>query len=178
VSAQFRFSSSISKIFLIATLSTGVTVTPVSAVNIATPASVGLKAGDQASSDLIEVRGGRGGGGHRGGGGGRMHAGGGGRMHAGGGGRMHAGGGGRMHAGGAGVGRHTNVVRNRTVVGARGGWARPYRWPRGGAIAAGAAIGFVTAATAAAWAGAPPASGMCWYYTDPSRTQGFWDYCQ
>ena len=18
---------------------------------------------------------------------------------------------------------------------------------------------------------------MCWYYTDPSRTQGFWDYC-
>jgi hypothetical protein len=20
--------------------------------------------------------------------------------------------------------------------------------------------------------------GMCWYYTDPSRTQGFWDYCR
>jgi len=59
-------------------------------------------------------------------------------------------------------------------------WARParYVWPRGGAIAAGAAIGFVTAATAAAWAGSPPAPGMCWYYTDPSRTQGFWDYCQ
>jgi hypothetical protein len=36
----------------------------------------------------------------------------------------------------------------------------------------------VTAATAAAWAGAAPASGMCWYYTDPSRTQGFWDYCR
>ena len=49
---------------------------------------------------------------------------------------------------------------------------------RGGAIAAGAAIGVVTAATAAAWAGAAPAPGMCWYYTDPSRTQGFWDYCQ
>jgi len=59
-------------------------------------------------------------------------------------------------------------------------WARPgrYYWPRGGAIAAGAAIGFVGAATAAAWAGAAPAPGMCWYYTDPSRTQGFWDYCQ
>ena len=27
-------------------------------------------------------------------------------------------------------------------------------------------------------AGAAPAPGMCWYYTDPSRTQGFWDYCQ
>ena len=77
------------------------------------------------------------------------------------------------------------VVRQDAVVrpGWHGGgvrWARPahYRWPRGGAIAAGAAIGFVTAATAAAWAGSPPAPGMCWYYTDPSRTQGFWDYCQ
>ncbi len=77
------------------------------------------------------------------------------------------------------------VVRRGAVVrpGYAGGgvrWARPgrYYWPRGGAIAAGAAIGFVTAATAAAWAGAAPAPGMCWYYTDPSRTQGFWDYCQ
>lgn len=70
------------------------------------------------------------------------------------------------------------VVRGRPVAGA-GRWARPgwYRWPVGGAIAAGAAVGFVTAASAAAWAGAAPAPGMCWYYTDPSRTQGFWDYC-
>ncbi len=58
-------------------------------------------------------------------------------------------------------------------------WARPtwYRWSPGGAIAAGAAIGFVTAATAAAWAGAPPRTGLCWYYTDPGRRQGFWDQC-
>ena len=41
----------------------------------------------------------------------------------------------------------------------------------------GGAIGFVTAATAAAWAGAPAAPGYCWYYTDPGRTQGFWDVC-
>jgi hypothetical protein len=105
----------------------------------------------------------------------------------------------RARAGGA--------VRRTTVVGPRGGaasrtvvrggavvrpgyvrpgyagggvrWARPgwYRWPAGGAIAAGAAIGFVAAASAAAYAGAPPAPGMCWYYTDPSRTQGFWDAC-
>jgi hypothetical protein len=66
----------------------------------------------------------------------------------------------------------------RPGVVARGGrWVRPYRWRPGGAIAAGAAIGFVTAATAAAWAGAPPVAGYCWYYTDPSRTQGFWDVC-
>ena len=78
------------------------------------------------------------------------------------------------------VGPRGNVaVRNTAVVAGRGGWARPdwYRWPRGGAIAAGAALGFVTAATAVAWAGAAPAAGMCWYYTDMSRTQGFWDYC-
>ncbi len=98
--------------------------------------------------------------------------------------------------------RRGAVVRRRTVVGPRGGvasrtvvrrgavvrpgfagggvrWARPgwYRWPRGGAIAAGAAIGFVTAASAVAWAGAAPAPGMCWYYTDPAQTKGFWDYC-
>jgi hypothetical protein len=62
----------------------------------------------------------------------------------------------------------------------RGGvWARPtwYSWSPGGAVAAGAAIGFVTAATAAAWAGAPPQSGLCWFYNDPSRRQGFWDQC-
>lgn len=79
-------------------------------------------------------------------------------------------------------GAGTRVVRPAVRPGYHGGgvrWARPawYRWPRGGAIAAGAALGFVTAATAAAWAGAAPAPGMCWYYTDASRTQGFWDYC-
>lgn len=106
-----------------------------------------------------------------------------------------------VRRGGAAVGPRGNAVayRSRTVVrgpvarapvaraavarpGFAGGgvrWARParYYWPRGGAIAAGAAIGFVAAASAAAWAGAAPAPGMCWYYTDFSRTQGFWDYC-
>jgi hypothetical protein len=90
------------------------------------------------------------------------------------------------------------VVRRGVVVGPRGGvygyrgaavvrpgyryggWARPgwYRWGPGGAIAAGAAIGFVAAAGAAAYAtSAAPAPGMCWYYTDPYRRSGFWDYC-
>jgi hypothetical protein len=115
-------------------------------------------------------------------------------------------GGGMSHAGRGGGGPHHGAVAGRgggahrtTVVGPRGGaasrtvvhrgavagvrpgrWVRPsnYYWRPGGAIAAGAAIGFVTAATAAAWAGAPPAPGSCWYYTDPSRTQGFWDVCQ
>jgi len=60
-----------------------------------------------------------------------------------------------------------------------GGWARPgrYWWPTGGAVAAGAALGFVSAAAAASWAGAAPGPNLCWYYTDPSRRQGFWDAC-
>jgi hypothetical protein len=101
-----------------------------------------------------------------------------------------------VRRGGAAVGPRGNAVvyRSRTVVrgptvrgaavvrpGYAGGgvrWARPgwYRWGPGGAIAAGAAIGFVAAGAALAY-GTPPAPGMCWYYTDPSRTQGFWDYC-
>jgi hypothetical protein len=91
-----------------------------------------------------------------------------------------------VHRGRAVVGpRGGAVVRRSTVVrpGVRpvrpvarpGRWVRPgwYRWPPGGAIPAGAAISFLTAATAAAWAEFPPAPGYCWYYTDPSRRQGF-----
>jgi len=40
------------------------------------------------------------------------------------------------------------------------------------------AIGFGSVAAADARARAIPAPGMCWYSTGPSRTQGFWDYCQ
>jgi hypothetical protein len=87
---------------------------------------------------------------------------------------------------GVGVGPRGNAYRYRSTtvvrpgVGVRPGvrWARPYRWGPGGAIAAGAAIGFIAAAGAAAYATAPaPAPGMCWYYTDPYRRAGFWDYC-
>ncbi len=153
---------------------------------------------------LVQVRGVRGGGGHRHGGGG-MHRGGGG-MHRGGGG-MHRGGGmhhgmnrgnfnrgghvanrGNFHGANRNVNRNINrnvnrnVYRNANVYrggGYHGSWARPgwYRWGAGGAVAAGAALGFVSAAAAASWAGAAPGPNLCWYYTDPSRRQGFWDAC-
>lgn len=74
--------------------------------------------------------------------------------------------------------RSTTVVRPGVVrPGVR--WVRPaYGWGPGGAIAAGAALGFIAAAGAAAYASSPaPAPGMCWYYTDPYRRAGFWDYC-
>jgi hypothetical protein len=67
------------------------------------------------------------------------------------------------------------VIVRRAYVGR---WVRPgwYRWAPGGAIAAGAALGFVAAGAAVAY-GAAPVPGYCWYYTDVSRTQGFWDVC-
>jgi hypothetical protein len=61
-----------------------------------------------------------------------------------------------------------------------GGWYRPpsYWWRPGAAVAAGAALGFVTAAAATAYVTSPPpAPGYCWYYSNPQRTQGFWDVC-
>ena len=171
--ARRHFPLTISSIFLIATLGITLTTAPASAVNIASPASLSIKANDRASGDLIEVRAfvRRGGAavGPRGGVAFRR------------GGAVVGPRGGAAYRRTAVVGPRGNVaVRNTAVVGRRGVWARPgwYGWPRGGAIAAGAAIGFVSAATAVAWAGAAPAPGMCWYYTDPSRTQGFWDYCQ
>ncbi|MFZ0813764.1 MAG: hypothetical protein WAM83_24450 [Bradyrhizobium sp.] len=157
---------------LVATFGLPLTMSPASAVNIASPAALGIKANHRASGDRIEVRAvvRRGGAavGRRGAVVSR-------------GGAVVGPRGGAAYRRTAVVGPRGNVaVRNTAVVGGRGGWARPgwYGWPRGGAIAAGAAIGFVSAATAVAWAGAAPAPGMCWYYTDPSRTQGFWDYCQ
>ncbi|MGO4564150.1 hypothetical protein AB4Z52_03625 [Rhizobium sp. 2YAF20] len=50
-------------------------------------------------------------------------------------------------------------------------------WRPGGAIAAGAAIGFIAGAAAVSVAGQPPRAGQCWYYTSPARTSGFWDVC-
>lgn len=53
---------------------------------------------------------------------------------------------------------------------------RPY-WPPGGAVAAGAALGFLTGVAAANLAGPPPQPNYCWYYTNPQRTTGFWEPC-
>jgi hypothetical protein len=127
---------------------------------------------DSSALSATLVRGGRGGGGRGGARGGAVAVRGGGRR----GGAVAVRGG--AYRGGA--------VRGGAVV--RGGgyrrggavvWGRPgYRWAPGGAIAAGAAIGFVTAAGAAAYyTSQPPAPGLCWYYTDASRRAGFWDNC-
>ncbi len=135
------------------------------------------------------------GGGHRGGfaGGGRRggFAGGGGHRggFAGGGHRGGFAGGGRRGGFAGGGQRGGYAYHGRTWRGAGGwhgggyrwggGWYRPVGafWGVGGAVAAGAALGFVSSAAAASWAGAPPGDGYCWYYTDASKTKGFWDVC-
>ena len=120
---------------------------------------------------LIVVRGGggRGGGGHaRGGGGGAVHArGGAGTVHA------RTGAGGTVHArtGGGTVTRNVHVHGR---VG--GGVVRPWvRRPYFGTIVGGVALGTLIAVTVAPVA---PAPNLCWYWADPSQTQGYWDYCQ
>ena len=77
-----------------------------------------------------------------------------------------------------GGGYHGGIYRGGVYGGAwhGGPWVRSYGWPVGGAIAAGAAIGFI-AASSATWAPAAPQPGLCWYYTDSTQRQGFWDNC-
>jgi len=66
-------------------------------------------------------------------------------------------------------------VRRTVVIGAGYRPLHPW-WRPGGAIAAGAAIGYLTAASVT-WAGPPPGPTYCWFYTDQTRTKGFWDIC-
>jgi hypothetical protein len=81
------------------------------------------------------------------------------------------------------INRDVNVNRGAFAQGAGrypNNWRRPanYWWPVGGAIAAGAAIGYLGSNAAYAYAGSSaPGPGYCWYYTDQSQTQGFWDVC-
>jgi hypothetical protein len=55
------------------------------------------------------------------------------------------------------------------------GW---HRRPHYGRIIGGVALGTLLAGSAYyAYAGAPPAPGLCWYWADRYERQGYWDYC-
>ena len=78
------------------------------------------------------------------------------------------------------VNRNVNRQRPANVNRGRwGGWARPgYRWGPGGAIAAGAALGFVGRRGQRPPGLAPPRVRACAGITPTqARTQGFWDAC-
>ena len=73
------------------------------------------------------------------------------------------------------------MVVGRPVVG-HAAFVRPYRpfyrRPWFGTVIGGVVLG--TILTAAAVGVAPayaPAPNLCWYWSDPGLTQGFWDYC-
>jgi hypothetical protein len=77
--------------------------------------------------------------------------------------------------GGAAVGGAAAVRRTSVAV------ARPVRpWvrrPYYGRVVGGVALGTLIAVSAGA-VPAAPASDLCWYWADPSQTQGYWDYCR
>jgi hypothetical protein len=77
--------------------------------------------------------------------------------------------------------RRTTVVKGpRGNVGARSvAVVRPVRrWvrrPYYGTVVAGVTLGTIIAATAVPPA---PSSEVCWYWSNSSHSQGYWDYCQ
>jgi hypothetical protein len=65
-------------------------------------------------------------------------------------------------------------VNKKVVVRPVRGWAhKPYY----GTVIGGIALGTVIAATAAGAVPVAPGPNMCWYWSDPSMTRGYWDYC-
>lgn len=73
------------------------------------------------------------------------------------------------------------AYRGRVYRGPRGvyrgprAYVRPWRRrPYYGRVVAGVALGTVIVAGAAP---RPPASDLCWYWSNSARTHGYWDYC-
>jgi hypothetical protein len=66
-----------------------------------------------------------------------------------------------------------------------GGWrGRPYwyarpwaRRPYYGTIVAGVALGTLITVAAVGMPPRRPAPNLCWYWSDPYRSRGYWDYC-
>ncbi|MFT4097551.1 MAG: hypothetical protein QM651_10535 [Rhodoblastus sp.] len=73
-------------------------------------------------------------------------------------------------------GANVNVRGGNTVV-----VRRPVRvWsprPYYGTVVAGVALGTVIAVSVAATAPRPPASNLCWFWSDSAQMNGYWDYC-
>ena len=69
----------------------------------------------------------------------------------------------------------------------RGGWGwrgRPYWYARPwaprpyyGAIVAGVALGALVTVAVVGRPPVRPAPNLCWYWADPYRNRGYWDYC-
>lgn len=69
-----------------------------------------------------------------------------------------------------------NVKVNKTVYVNRPvkRWSRK---PHYGNVIAGVALGTMIGVTAVGVAPPPPASSLCWYWSNPVKNRGYWDYC-
>ena len=52
--------------------------------------------------------------------------------------------------------------------------ARPWYWGR---VVAGVTIGTIIVASAVAVAPKPPSPELCWFWSDSTKTKGYWNYC-
>lgn len=52
-----------------------------------------------------------------------------------------------------------------------------YRRPHFGTIIAGVTLGTIIGVTAYGLAPPRPRPDLCWYWTTPEQTRGYWDYC-
>jgi hypothetical protein len=64
-------------------------------------------------------------------------------------------------------------------VGPRGGvYVRTWRRrPYYGTVIAGVALGTILGVAIAGTAPPRPSPDLCWYWTNPARNRGYWDYC-
>jgi hypothetical protein len=87
----------------------------------------------------------------------------------------------KNHKGGKNVYVKKNVNVNKNIYVNKGGknWHVKHwnRKPYYGNIIAGVALGTLIGVTAAGIAPPPPAADLCWYWSNPYRNQGYWDYC-
>ena len=84
----------------------------------------------------------------------------------------------RANAGPAGMEKHTDTTGMDLLENRRGGYVK--NWSRKayyGDFLAGVALGTIIGVAVAGSAPASPSSDLCWYWTDPSRSRGYWDYC-
>jgi hypothetical protein len=83
---------------------------------------------------------------------------------------------------GVAVGHRAVAVRHRGVaVGRRGTVVITRRWvrrPYYGRVIAGVTLGTIIAAGAVGVAPSSPGSNLCWYWSNPEGSRGYWDYCQ
>jgi hypothetical protein len=69
------------------------------------------------------------------------------------------------------------IRRGNAAVMGRGPVRRWVHRPHYGAVVGGVVLGTIIVVDIAGTAPGAPAPNMCWFWTDTTYTQGYWDYC-